>query len=145
MDCSEIEILAANAPNGFSPIIGPSEFSRLLGPIFQFDENPMCCRAIRIQPKHTNNAGIVHGGMLMSMADTVLGSSAREASGGPSVTIRMTTDFAGPARVGDWLVGTGNVSRTTRTLTFVEAELRVKHRLVMTASGVFRRIERRNS
>ena len=78
----------------------------------------------------------------MAFADTVLGSAARGAVGVPSVTVRMTTDFAGPGRLGDWLVGTGTVTRETRTLTFVTVELRAKHRLVMTASGIFRKIER---
>lgn len=132
-------------PDGFSEIPGPSPFSELIGPIYQKDSDPYRCRAIRLQPKHGNNAGIVHGGMLMALADTVMGSAARGETGVPSVTVRMTTDFAGPGRVGDWLVGTGTVSRETRTLTFVTAELRAKHRLVMTASGVFRKIERHSS
>ena len=133
------------APEGFSEIPGPSQYSVLIGPIYQKDSDPYRCRAIRLQPKHANNAGIVHGGMLMALADTVMGSAARGVTGVPSVTVRMTTDFAGPGRIGDWLVATGTVSRETRTLTFVTAELRAKHRLVMTASGVFRKIERHNA
>ena len=92
--------------------------------------------------QHANTAGISHGGVLMALADTVLGSTARADRGQPVVTIRVVTEFIGPCRLGEWLVGRAWVTRHSRVLSFVEGELRVRNRLIMTASGVFRVVER---
>jgi acyl-coenzyme A thioesterase PaaI-like protein len=55
----------------------------------------------------------------------------------------MTSDFLGPARLGDWVEGTARVTRSTESLVFVEAEIRAGGHAVMTASGIFRRIRPR--
>jgi acyl-coenzyme A thioesterase PaaI-like protein len=54
----------------------------------------------------------------------------------------MTTDFVGPAHLGDWVEGRANIIRRTRTLVFVEGEVFTRKRLMMTAKGVFRRLGR---
>ncbi len=95
-----------------------------------------------VSDDHINNAGIIHGGMVMSFTDNLLARAVSNSSAGPVVTLHMTTDFVGPAHLGDWVEGRVNIVRCTRTLVFVEGEVFTRKRLIMTAKGVFRRLSR---
>ncbi len=95
-------------------------------------------RAFRIEEHHTNAAGIVHGGMLTTFADIVLAQAGLREVGGPILTVRMVTDFVATGKLGAWVEGTARVRRRTRTLVFVEGELRASGRVLMAASGVFK-------
>ncbi len=140
---SEAEIARAEAPADFLPIDGPAEFSQLIGPIFQKTVNGEVRRGLRLADKHTNRAGIAHGGLLLSLIDTALGHAVRQSGQGAAVTVHMTTDFIGPGRNGEWLEAAARVTRKTSSVTFAEAEIRVRHRIIMTASGIFQKIDPR--
>ncbi len=133
----------APPPEGFIATERTSPFTEMIGTLYDLPGDPENRRGFRVQPGHINNAGILHGGMMMTFADTLLGRAVENSGGGPSVTLHMTTDFLGPALLGDWVEGTAKVVRQTRTLVFVEGEIRSRRRLVMTAKGVFRRLSRR--
>lgn len=128
-------------PDGFEPPERASAFGDLIGPIFEGADDGS--RGFRVEAKHANNAGIAHGGMLMSLADMTLGRTVRDATGGPGVTVRMVSDFHAPARLGDWVEGHGRATRVTRTMVFAEAEVRANGRLILSASGIFRRLRQR--
>jgi uncharacterized protein (TIGR00369 family) len=129
-------------PAGFVTLTTQSAYSSLIGPVYDDPDQPR--RGFRVGPGHINNAGIAHGGMMMSFADLTLARGVRAANdGGPGVTVRMVSDFHGPARLGDWVEGHATVTRSTRTMIFVSAEIFASGRLIMTASGVFRRIRSR--
>ena len=130
-----------SVPDGFEPIGTESAYSSLVGPVFDGADDLV--RGFRVEAKHANNAGIAHGGMMMSFADMTLARGVRQATGGPGVTVRMVSDFHGPARLGDWVEGRAIVTRTTRTLIFVSAEITANGRVVMSASGIFRLVRRR--
>ncbi len=80
--------------------------------------------------------------MVMSFTDNLLARAVSNSGAGPAVTLHMTTDFVGPAHLGDWVEGRVNIVRCTRTLVFVEGEVFTRKRLMMTAKGVFRRLSR---
>ena len=141
---SEAKPGADTVPEGFGALSTPSDYSELVGPIYDFvGDDDVAARGFRVAQKHINRAGIVHGGMLMSFADLVLSRGVRKASAGPGVTVRMTTEFLGPAHLGDWVEGAARVSRATKTLIFVDSEVRANGHIIMTANGVFRRIRHR--
>ena len=138
-------------PPGFVPSERRSPYTEMIGPLYDQlydlpddpEHDSEHCRGFRVLDGHLNNAGIIHGGMMMSFADTVLGRAAGSVGSGLAVTVHMTTDFLGPAHLGDWVEGTATIVRQTRTLIFVEGEIRTRKRLLMTAKGVFRRLSRR--
>ena len=140
---SEADIARARPPEGFVPIDGPAEFSCLIGPIFQKTVDGEVRRGLRLADKHTNRAGIAHGGLLLSLIDTALGHAVRQSGQGAAVTVHVTTDFIGPGRNGEWLEAAARVTRKTESVTFAEAEIRVRHRVIMTASGIFQKIDPR--
>jgi uncharacterized protein (TIGR00369 family) len=128
---------ASVLPPGFAEIPPMSGFGRAMGPWYEKTENGKGILGFRAGERHINRLGIIHGGMMMAFADVVLSEAQRRVTGRPSVTMRMAVDFVSPARLGDWIEGVGEVTRSTRNLVFVRARIwRGKHTL-MTASGVF--------
>ena len=132
-------------PQGFIAVEHSSAFTDLIGPFFERREaDGTTTRAFRVLDKHLNRAGISHGGMMMSFADTVLARAIRDAGGGPCVTLRMTTDFVGPTRIKDWVEGRAWLVRETGSLYFVEGEIRCGKHLVLRANAVFRKLRQRD-
>ena len=78
----------------------------------------------------------------MSFTDNLLARTVPNSGASPAVTLHMTTDFVGPAHLGDWVEGKVNIVHRTRTLVFVEGEVFTRKLLMMTAKGVFRRQSR---
>ncbi|KAL7422860.1 hypothetical protein Q5752_002157 [Cryptotrichosporon argae] len=74
-----------------------------------------------VEKRHLNNHQTLHGGVLLSLTDTVT-SLALSTLGIPpptGVSVNITCDFVRPAgREGDELVAVGEVSKLGRTITF---------------------------
>jgi len=130
---------ADGPPPGFAPVDGRSGFGSLVGPMYQKLEDGRLYRGFRVEPKHTNRLGIVHGGMLLTFADTLLGAGLRHALGGPrpAVTVKLSTDLVMAAPLGAWVEGTAEVTRAGRSLVFVRGRAWTHRRTVLTAEGVF--------
>lgn len=91
------------------------------------------------EERHANVGGVVHGGMLMTFMDDMLGLSVHVAVGKrPVSTIQLNNRFVSPARPGDFVVCTPKVERVTKSVVFVSGELHVGDRLVMAADGVWK-------
>ncbi len=91
------------------------------------------------EPRHLNDGGVIHGGMLMSFADDVLGLTVWEAAGRRMcTTVQLNTHFIAPLRVGEFLEGEAEILRATRTVVFVRGLLRVGDRTCVAADGVWK-------
>ena len=129
-------------PPGFVMATRKSPYTPLIGPFYEIPDDADGRRGFWVSGVHINNAGIIHGGMVMSFTDNLLARAVSNSGAGPAVTLHMTTDFVGPAHLGDWVEGKAKIIRRTRTLVFVEGEVFTRKRLMMTAKGVFRRLGR---
>jgi acyl-CoA thioesterase len=80
--------------------------------------------AMDVLDRHVNLQGLVHGGMLAILADTVCGLSIRSAmeAGRLHVTTDMDIHFLSPAGPGR-LLGRGKAVRVGRSLAFAEASI----------------------
>jgi uncharacterized protein (TIGR00369 family) len=76
---------------------------------------------VTVESRHGNQAGVAHGGLLMTLLDVCMGSAARSAVGGNVVTVDMQVAFTAPAT--GRLVGRGRVVKAGKSLIFVEAEI----------------------
>ncbi len=75
----------------------------------------------------------------MTLADRSLGMAARHGSGASAVvTIQMDTQFIDAAKIGELLISTPHMVRSTRTLIFLNTEITANGRCVAMASGVFK-------
>jgi uncharacterized protein (TIGR00369 family) len=132
-----------SAPAGYVPYHRSSPYLDLVGPLYEATSDPSRVR-IQIDGRHTNARGWAHGGVLLAVADTLMGHTAQRAGpeGTSVVTVSMTTDFPGTARMGDWVEAIATVRRLGRRLAFTRCEFTAGERLVLTATGVFAIVER---
>jgi len=130
--------IADDPPQGFEPLAPGFGFGGLIGPFYGREAGAKACRGFRVGSKHVNRLGIVHGGMLLSFADTLLGAALRLRLGArPAVTVKLSADLATAARLGDWVEGEAEVTRLGRSVAFVRGRVQVGRRTVLTAEGMF--------
>lgn len=146
---SEREIareIALDPPEGFIEAPSRGAFSRHNGPFFYKPEGDSFHLGFRVLGRHCNAFGVAHGGMLMTLADRLLATAIGRLGARRMLTVRMTTDFIGMARAGEWVDGTARVTRAGKSLVFVEGSAGVLGgRPVFTASGVFKVFEKRKA
>lgn len=132
-------------PDGYVPSTVPDgTFGRLLGQLYQRRDGGGF--AFRVDTRHGNVRGAIHGGMLMTMADQVLGLTVQQAiGGGPTATISLNCDFVSSAKPGDLIEGTAEVTRITRSIVFVQGRLACGDRLILSAAGLWKRLDPRYS
>jgi acyl-coenzyme A thioesterase PaaI-like protein len=120
-------------------IVETTGFLNLVGPLWQrmVDGEPEY--ALVAEDKHHNRRGMVQGGLLMTFADRACGMAARFVSGRPTMaTVQLDVHFVDAGKIGETLMTRPRVIRTTRSLVFVNAEVRANNRTIVTATGVFK-------
>lgn len=126
---------AFRAEDGFMALLGPIWFKRV-GEEIVF--------GFRADKQHLNRNQVVHGGMLMTFLDQMIGAHVwRVTDKKPSLTISMTTDFLQAARDGDWVEAHTVVSRKGAGLVFMKGEVRAGERKLATAQGIWKLIDKR--
>jgi acyl-coenzyme A thioesterase 13 len=125
-------------PAEFVPYARTSRYLDLIGPLYQHHDDASIV-GLHSDGRHTNSRGAVHGGILVAIADTVMGHSAERAAadGARVVTVSLTTDFTGAAQAGQWIRAQATVRRCGRRLAFTSCAFHVDDLLILTASGVF--------
>lgn len=126
-------------PADFKPLFRSSPVSELIGPIYCRGEGAGLELGLRVQPKHCNARGTVHGGILATLADTSLGYAMAFATDPPTglVTANLTLDFAGTAKIGDWLQTHVDVQKRGRRLAFANCYITLGDQRIVRASAVF--------
>ena len=69
-----------------------------------------------------NAAGVTHGGYIMSVLDSGMGTAAHQVIDGIAVTITLDIKFISGSKVGEEIIGYA-VGRKTRSLIFMQGEL----------------------
>jgi uncharacterized protein (TIGR00369 family) len=113
-------------------------FITLVGPIWSKQANGVASFGLLAEPKHGNHRGIVHGGMIMTLADYTIGMAAALSAGDVSVTIQLDVQFVSAAEIGDFIVSRHELVRKTSSLFFLRGDLSVDGRIVATASGIWK-------
>jgi uncharacterized protein (TIGR00369 family) len=114
-------------------------FGELVGPIWQRKAGDALRFGFVVAKKHLNRAGILHGGMLMTLADQSMAIAARHATGSKRhATIELTIQFVGGVQLGEFVEARPALVRATRSLTFMEAKMFVGERLVVATNGIWK-------
>jgi len=120
-------------------------FEERAGPFYEkeLDDGTMVT-AFRAEPRHMNGAGFMHGGCLMTFADSAIFTIAREAMGGShGVTLHLGADFLDPARVGQLIEARGEVVRAGGKTVFVQGLVTADGQPVLRLDGIIRKISGR--
>lgn len=131
--------MTATIPEGFEPLFRSSPFLERTGPYFSSGRGAQLRIGMRVLEHHLNARGYVHGGALMTMADIALGYAMASSADPPvqAVTSHISTDFAGSAKLGDWVESSADIQKVGRTLAFCNVYLHVGEQRIVRASGIF--------
>ena len=92
---------------------------------------------LTVEAEHTNLYGIIHGGVLMSMADTAMGAAAL-ARNKKVVTMNLSMDFMHSVPLTTRLIATGKVLHDGRHTMTLESEItNADGKLFAKAHGTF--------
>lgn len=100
---------------------------------------------LHLGPAHCNSRGLVHGGLIASLADNSMGlncAMALRATGrSPDsglVTISLNTDFLGAAKLGEWLQFEPESIKAGGAICFARALIRTDAQIVARAAATFK-------
>ena len=119
-------------------------FEQRSGPFYErVDETGQRVAAFRAEARHMNGAGFMHGGCLMTFADSALFTIATDAlAGGPGVTMHLAGDFLDSAQVGQLIEARGEVLRAGGKTIYVRGLCTADGKPVFSFNGIIRRIRR---
>lgn len=126
-------------PPGFEPLFRTSPFLDALGPFYCRRSESGLSIGLRLAPKHANARGVAHGGLLLTLCDIALGYAAAHSQDPPLTltTTHISADFAGSARIGDWIESRADIQRIGGRVAFVNVYLVVNSARIVRASGVY--------
>jgi acyl-coenzyme A thioesterase PaaI-like protein len=131
--------IETGVPPGFRAVEMPGGFEELVGPFYFRKEDNGVVFALRALQKHANPNGIIHGGMLMTLADHTMGALVWHGIGRrPCATVSMESQFVAGGKVGDWIEARAELTRQGRSLVFVRGRLTTGERTLLTASGIWK-------
>jgi uncharacterized protein (TIGR00369 family) len=126
-------------PEGFEdPGIGG--FVGAIGPIYRKLIGKKSIAGFRVESRHCNPSGICHGGWLSTFADVQLVRQvfAEIGENRPAPrTVSLSVDFLSAAMLGEWVDGSAELVRVTKTLAFVQGIARVGDRPLLRMNGIF--------
>lgn len=126
-------------PPGFRPLFRTSPVLELIGPLYCRGEGAGLAIGLRAEAKHCNARGTVHGGILATLADVALGYTMAFSSDPPAslVTANLSLDFAGSAKIGDWIETEVDIQKQGSRLSFANCYLTAGGQRIVRASAVF--------
>lgn len=99
--------------------------------------------SLKLDDRHTNPQGIMHGGVITTLMDEAVGAVIASARGAdamataPHSTVEMNVSFLAAARPGDDLIVEGRVLKLGRSVAFAEAEAKKRGEDHLVAKGRF--------
>ncbi len=131
---------SANIPEGFEPHFRKSPFTDPWEPLYSRRTEKAVIMGLRLAKPHTNARGLIHGGLIASLADNAMGYSCAQAAGWVTsfVTISLSIDFTGGAGIGQWLSIESDVIRTGGTICFAQSLIKADDIVIARANGTFR-------
>lgn len=132
-------------PEGYAPHFRKSRFTDPWEPLFSRQGAREVSIGVFLSDAHCNSRGLVHGGLIASLADNAMGLSCvaalkEEARTPPAglVTITLNTDYLGAAKVGQWLATDTHFVKTGGSICFADCLVRADGMPVARASATFK-------
>ncbi len=126
-------------PAGYRETELVDPFEIFVGPVYEAGEVPHRRFGLLVDERHVNLRGVIHGGMLMTLADLTLGAAVWDLTDrAPCVTMNMQTQFLKEARAGDWIEVIPEITRRTRSLVFARVDFQVGGVVIFTAQSVWK-------
>ena len=92
---------------------------------------------------HLNKREITHGGFVCSLIDAGAGTAVYRATGQKScVTVSLDIKFIAPSKKDDELIGNVQILKKTKSMIFVNCNLKKKGQLIASATGIWKVIKK---
>ncbi len=120
-------------------------FEQRAGPFYERrDADGRMMSAFRAEPRHMNGAGFMHGGCILTFADSALFSIASDAmQNSRGVTMQLAGDFLAPINVGQLVEARGEVTRGGGKTVFVRGMITANGTPALSFNGIIRKISDR--
>ena len=116
------------------------------GPFWhRMEDDGRIVSAFRVEQKHLNGMGNVHGGAFMAFADYCLFAMASPILEGPGVTVSFACEFLDAAREGELIEASGEIMRAGGSMIFMRGLLKSGERSLFAFSGTIKRVKRKAS
>ncbi len=126
-------------PNGFQPFPNQAAFAELCGPT-HYSRPPEggFLNGFQARPLHDNTNRIVHGGVLFSFADDIMGRASSGASRRFTTTVALSVEYLDSAPLDAWIEGTTEISHMDDEFAFIRGRVYHGERTLLTADGVYK-------
>jgi len=131
-------------PEGFVAHVRKSPLTDPWEPLYARQASDRLVLGVRVRPEHCNSRSMPHGGFLAALADNAMGLSLgvnlAAAGQGASglVTVSLTLDYLGSAKLGQWLAFDTDFVKLGRSICFAEATVRADGVPVARARATFK-------
>lgn len=127
-------------PPGFAPNPRRSPLTDPWEPIYAKQTADALILGLRLAEPHTNARGLIHGGLIAALADKAMGHSCGLRMGGTVslVTVNLSVDYIGSAKIGQWLEVASDVLKTGSTICFVQSIITADSVAIARANATFR-------
>jgi uncharacterized protein (TIGR00369 family) len=132
--------MTTEIPQGYEPHFRKSPFTDPWEPLYSKKTDKAVVIGLRLAKAHTNGRGLIHGGLIASLADNAMGYSCAQKMGWTTslVTISLAVDYAGTAEIGQWLAVESDVIKTGSTICFAQSLIKADDVVIARANGTFR-------
>jgi uncharacterized protein (TIGR00369 family) len=137
----------ADIPEGFEPHFRKSPMTDPWEPLYSKRTDKAVIIGLRLAKPHTNGRGLIHGGLIATLADNAMGYSCAQAMGWTMslVTISLAVDFIGTAQVGQWCAVETEVIKTGSTICFAQSLVKADDAVIARANGTFRVVPKKDA
>ena len=131
-------------PPGFKPHFRRSPVTDPWEPLYSHTTDEAVILGLLAAAPHTNSRGLLHGGLISALADNAMGLSCGRfvGEGSSVITVNLTLDFVGAARIGQWLEFDTNFVKAGSTLCFAQALVTADAEPCARANAVFRVVKK---
>jgi uncharacterized protein (TIGR00369 family) len=133
-------------PEGFEPHFRKSPLTDPWEPLYSKKTDRAVILGLRLAKPHTNARGLIHGGLIATLADNAMGYSCAHAMDWSAslVTVSLAVDFIGTAQVGQWLAVESEVIKTGSTICFAQSLIKADDAVIARANGTFRVVKKKD-
>jgi len=97
---------------------------------------------LRAEARHCNTYGVVHGGLLMTLADLTMAATSKAERSDAYITVSFNGEFVAPGLEGALIESRGELVRRTASMAFVRGRIEAEGEPLFVYSAVMKRLRR---
>lgn len=131
-------------PAGFTRHFRHSPVTNAWEPLYSKQADNKIVLGLRISKAHTNARGLAHGGLISALADNAMGLTCASQFSTPNslLTVNLSVDFFGIAKIGEWLEFDTVFTKVGSTLCFAQAYVTADGVACAKAGATFRAMQK---